>query len=283
MKKLLFLIAGITVISYIANAQSLEPKLKKSVEVKTADATFEDGYADGYERRTVYLDAGNTLPSYPNFQSYLADLYSYIYKDVPVDKTVEAFLMQPKGYDEPNQPVTVCKIPEDAHMGVSEQDVTIYQACANNRLVEFNVFQGYDTGSGTGAGISCSEEHPIYLKTPTKWCPDGIVKFDMMFKTTPAALKGILALLKLKVCALSKDADACFQSHPERVPKTVLLDKTGVNFIFPKYEIACGAAGNVYLHITYTKLRPYMKPVFYNFITSCTGWKYGSEPSDMYD
>ncbi len=219
--------------------------------------------------------------SFPKYKSYLIDIYKHINDtDVPVDKAIKTFLSTPI---DNTLSFRQCDSIE-SRIGLVNNGVIIYPALSNNKMVEICILKYLDGASGLGASYSEKETSRIYLQSPTSWCPTGIIDPDKILRRGPSDTREILAMLVNKFHSMqNSDEGQCFSEEPTRVPETIRIGPKGISFIFQKYEIACGAAENAEITLSYQQLKAHINPDFYHFITSCTGWIEYNRPPVYYD
>lgn len=173
-----------------------------------------------------------------------------------------------------------CKV---SGIGVSTTFKFAYPETATSKFIQWTLIDGLDTGSGTSAGLMSGEDYMVLMKEPTDWCPTGILTYKEMFNGgTPS--KKLIPVLNRQLNIEARNQDNCLTpGSVERVPTTVCLTSKGIEFVFGKYEVGCGAAGNYHLLISWTKLAPYLNPQFLAWVKSATGWKNIKAPNDLWD
>lgn len=118
-----------------------------------------------------------------------------------------------------------------------------------SRFVTFEISDIIDNGGGMSAGFAELEQFIVFDKNNNQFFTGDIFK-DI---DSPA----LLALVNTYV----RRGQYGF-GDAERVPESIMPEETKLTIIYPKYEIACGAEGNVHISIPYSKLLSYLTPEF---------------------
>lgn len=171
--------------------------------------------------------------------------------------------------------------PAEFSMGTQTRFVYIYPCDSADDLITFCVTDGFDSGSGMGAGISASEKYVSVIRSEADWCPDGVITNSVIFKGGKPS-QDILPLINNGLLKELENDESGVQGMADRVPDNVRICKGGLEFVFQKYEVACGAAGNYAQFIPWPALRPYLKEDFYKFATSLRDWNKINVPEFEY-
>ena len=161
--------------------------------------------------------------------------------------------------------------PAEFSIGIQTRFVYIYPSDSADDLITFCIVDGFDSGSGMGAGISASEKYVSVIRSEADWCHDGIITNSLIFKGGKPS-QDILPLINNRLLKELENDESGVQGVADRVPDNVRICKGGLEFVFQKYEVACGAAGNYAQFIPWQSLRPYLKEDFYKFATSLKDW-----------
>lgn len=141
-----------------------------------------------------------------------------------------------------------------------KMDIEFLGVDAERHLARFAVSLYAYTGSGVGAGILYFNQIAYYLYDEQRM----MTVFDVV---TPQAKKSLLR--RLNSSPINIDDYGCLNGTPiEELPDNFFIEKGVIYFTFPKYEIACGADGNVTLGVRLSSLKEYLTPLGETFLSS---------------
>jgi len=170
------------------------------------------------------------------------------------------------------------ELPSNAGLGVQESFAYGYPTLSTDKFLVYVLEDGFYTGSGTGAGYSSTDRHFIISRTV-----DGDESMPQIYSELSSMIRPdvsdntLLSLINDQLRAHMNGED-CVMTLAERVPRSLTVTLDGLGFVFSKYEVACGAAGNYVCEVPWEVITPYLTEDFAKLISESKNWKEMGRP-----
>lgn len=162
------------------------------------------------------------------------------------------------GEPEPSRPTT--KPFSGTMLGNQDYKVKLTAEPFINNSILYTIHKYAYTGSGTGAGESSMTTQFIIPREPQAWTGGPFITRDNIFK--PGTKRQLLSVLNEQIAIMRNigEASCLNEGTTEEIPDMIQFSEYDISLVYPKYVIACGAAGNVAVSLSYEDLKTVLKP-----------------------